>query len=119
MRNSALWKKVEAAARERLEADAKDTFIHQIELILAKLGIVLSDRPVAYPKEYVKHVTHGGAELAAKVRAYLGKLGFKFEPVAMHTPDTNSMSATGTYRTIDYIVDVVFRHDELKVDVYF
>ena len=122
MKESKVWYKVEAEAKKRLEADAKDTLIRQIELILFKLGIKRSernDRPVAYPKEYVKYITKGGAELANKVRTTLSTLGFNFKPVAMHTPDTDAMSATGTYRTLDYIVDVVFRHDELKVDIYF
>ncbi len=118
MSESPRWTRIEVEARQRLEQDASHMFLKQVDSVLAKFGITRNERSM-YPKEYSKHVTTGGDELAAKVRAALNTFGFKFKPVAMHTPTTNAMSASGTYGDIDYIIDVVFRYDELKVDVYF
>ena len=102
--------------KKRLTADAKDTFIRHIERILAKYGIE-RDPAKMYPREYSKDVKD--SDIATTVRTDLEKLGFKFKRTTMHSPTTNAMSATGIYRTLEYIVDIVFRHNELKVDVYF
>lgn len=115
MTEETLLIKIVVDTKKRLTADAKDTFIRHIERILSKYGIT-RDPTKMYPREYSKDAD---ANIAANIRSELERLGFKFKRTQMHTQETNAMSATGVYRTLEYIVDIVLRRSELKVDVYF
>ena len=106
--------KIIVQAKKRLKADAKATFLQYIEKILGKYDI--KKKSTIYPKEYVAQT---GPEIVKTLTKDFGQLGFKFEPFAAHSPNAIALESSGIYRSLEYIIDIVFHGGDLKVDVYF
>lgn len=107
---------VKAAQRLKLFADARKTLIYHVEDVLRSHGI--SRRPKTYPnpREYRKKADE---TLLTQVQKDLEDAGFKFKRLPIHSLDTTAVESTGHYRSVEYILDLVFRHDDLEVDLYF
>ena len=109
---------IRAAHRLKLQllADARRTFIYHVEEVLDGHGIKRVLKPDPNPLEYRKQAP---AELLDKVQKDFEALGFKFKRFPKHTMDTKAVEAEGHYRSIEYILDLVFHHDELEVELYY
>lgn len=98
----------------REEQDAKKAFLTFIDSVMAQHG--LKKRASYYPKEYYAVADDKAME---KVKKDLERFGLKFAKFAAHSPNANAVEAVGTYKSIEYIVDIVLHGADLKVDVYF
>jgi hypothetical protein len=107
---------IKAARRLKLRADARRTLIQHIEEVLNGHGIKRVLKPEPNPLEYRKPAP---PELLDKVQRDFEAMGFKFKRFPKHTMDTKALEAEGRYRSVDYILELVFRHDELEVDLYY
>lgn len=100
----------------QLNADARKTLIYHVEDILREHGIKRHAQTYPNPREYRKPAE---SALLDKVQTELEEIGFKFKRLPIHTMDTRAVESAGRYRSVDYILDLVFNHDELEVDLYF
>lgn len=107
---------VKAVRRLKLTADARKTLIYHVEDVLQGHGIkrVMNAKP--NPREYRKPAPE---ELLDKVQKDFEGLGFKFKRLPIHSMETRAVEAEGRYRSVEYILDLVFRHDDLEVDLYY
>lgn len=107
---------VKAVRRLRITADARKTLIYHVEDVLNGHGIKRLQTPHPNPREYRKPAPE---ELLDKVQKDFEGMGFKFRRLPIHSMDTRAVESEGRYRSVEYILDLVFRHDELEVDLYF
>lgn len=103
-----------ANARRRLKADAKDTFLQYVQRILSKYGIKAPTGQ--YPKVYKKDDASSGD--AQSIRKDFEAFGFKFKKFA-YQPGVDSVEASGIYRNIEYILDIIAHGSDLEVQVYY
>ena len=109
-----------AAARLRLRAKSfqndKQALIHEVEKITDKYKIKRANTGAPYPMEFRKEAP---PPYLKQLQTDLEKLGFRFERLPIHTPDTLAVRSDGRYASTDYLLDIVFRHDELTVELYY
>lgn len=107
---------VRAAARLKIKADARNTLIYHLEQVLNKHGVKRRVKDYPNPREYRKKADD---DLLDEVQKGLEELGFKFKRLPIHSLNTQAVESSGHYRSVEYILDLVVRHDELEVDLYF
>lgn len=108
-----------AATRLRLVARSfqdKDYLKHEVEKVMRKYNIKQARTGAPYPVEYRKEAP---PPYLKDLQNDLEKLGFRFERLPIHTPDTLAVRSDGRYASADYLLDIVFRHDELTVELYY
>jgi hypothetical protein len=105
-----------ATKRLKLSADARQTLIQQVEKVLSKFNIQRRLKNYPNPREYRRKAEE---QLLGEVQTALEGLGFKFRRLPIHSLDTEAVESSGHYRSVEYILDLVFRHDDLEVDLYF
>ena len=117
MKHKVKHKIILAAARRLVKArNTTQTLIQKVEHALTPHGVKRVALPYPNPREYRKAA---GPELLDKVQHELEKMGFKFRRLPIHTMDTKAVESEGSYQSVDYILDLVFRYDQLEVDLYY
>jgi hypothetical protein len=110
---------IKVNAAHRLSAYASSDaqqLIKTVELVLKKHGIGPTDRPFPNPREYRKLAEE---QLFTAVQKDFEHAGFKFKRLHAYTPTTPAVEADGTYQSIHYILDLVYRGGQLEVDLYY
>lgn len=111
--------RIRVRAAERLasyvNSDAS-AVIHRVETVMQKHNIKRQARPFPNPREYRKNAPE---TLMSQVQKELETLGFKFKRLPVHSMNTNAVESEGSYQSVDYILDLVFRYDQLEVDLYY
>lgn len=107
---------VKAAKRLKLRADARRTLIQHVEDVLSQYDIKRRVKTYPNPREYRKKADEA---MMDKVQRSLEDLGFKFKRLPIHSLDTKAVESSGHYRSVEYILDLVVRHNELEIDLYF
>lgn len=111
--------RIKVRAAKRLAAYAKPeaiSLIERVETVMKHHSIKRQARNYPNPREYRKMAPE---ELLAQVQKDLEQLGFKFKRLPVHTMNTKAVESEGSYKSVDYILDLVFRYDQLEVDLYY
>ena len=112
-------KKIKVQAAKRLAAYASpdaSVLIDRVDNVMNNHKIKRLMRSYPNPREYRKEAPE---DLLNRVKKDLEQLGFKFKRLPVHTMDTKAVEAEGSYQSVDYILDLVFRYDQLEVDLYY
>jgi hypothetical protein len=112
-------KTIKVRAAKRLLAYASPdaiSLIDRVDSVMTHHKIKRQMRPYPNPREYRKQAPD---ELLTQVQKDLERLGFKFKRLPVHSMDTKAVEAEGSYQSVDYILDLVFRYDQLEVDLYY
>lgn len=110
-------KKILAMVRLRAYANTdRANLIKEIERVAHKYNIRRQNAGSPYPVEFRKEAP---PPYLKDLQNDLEKLGFKFKRLPIHSPETQAVRSDGSYASVDYLLDIVFRHDELTVELYY